>query len=65
MNDFDVATGVNYAVYGAASCSSWSKSMCNPELDITSLRGPSKITASIQRKGGQADLHLSPSWASP
>lgn len=65
MNDFDVATGVNYGVYGAASCSSWSNSMCNPEMDITRLRGPTKITASFQRKDGQAGLHLFPPWASP
>jgi hypothetical protein len=65
MNDFDVATGVNYGVYGAASCSSWSNSMFYPQMDITRLRGPTKITASFQRKGGQAGLYLSPAWASP
>lgn len=30
--DFDVAAGVNYGVYGAASCSSRSNSICNPEI---------------------------------
>ena len=31
-NDSDVATGMNY---GFASFSSWSKSICNTEMDIT------------------------------
>ena len=58
-------TLVNYGVYGVASCSNWSNFMCCPEMDITRLRGPTKITASFQRKGGQAGLYLSPPWASP
>ena len=44
-DDSVVATGVNC---GVASSSSWSKSICNPKMRITSIRRLSKTTASIE-----------------
>lgn len=42
-DDSDVATGVKY---GVASFSSWSKSICNLEIDFSRIRGLPKTTAS-------------------
>jgi hypothetical protein len=35
--------------YGFASSSSWSKSICNPEIGILRIRGPLMIAAPYQR----------------
>jgi hypothetical protein len=42
----DVLTGVNY---GVASFSSWSKSICNPKIGGTRIRGSPKTIASFRR----------------
>jgi len=43
-DDFDVATGVNY---GVASFSGWSKSIWDPVMGITRIRGPPTTIASF------------------
>ena len=39
-DDYDVATNVNYHV---ACFSSWYESTCNPEMDITKIKGPRRL----------------------
>lgn len=46
MDDSDIAIGVKY---GVALSSSWSKSICNHNTDITRIKGVPKIIASFQR----------------
>ena len=45
-DDTDAATGVSY---GVASFSSWSKSICNPQMGFTRIRRPPKTIASFWR----------------
>jgi hypothetical protein len=45
-DDSDDATGMKYGVASSSSCS---KSICNPEMGITRIKGRPKITASFQR----------------
>lgn len=42
--EFDVVTGVKY---GVVSSSSWSKSVCDPEMGTTEIRGVPKTIASF------------------
>lgn len=46
----DSCDGVNDVNYGIASFSSWSMSLCNPEMGITRLEGPQRLLPPLKVK---------------